>query len=397
MKKTLSLILLCIFSTGLFAQVRFIQTHDLSDYETVLETVKQQDKLLWVAVYEEKGDFQKMFFNNVFKDKELIAISRAFTNVAINVEAEMGLRYQEIFAFDDLPAFLIMNKDEFVLAKLDGYQKASDLRSVLNEAARKPYHYDSLLVKYQAHSLNQSEWIDLLELYALNFDFNRTSLLALEYLNAYPNDSLLQSPSIEILAAYGVDIETPYPALVLNNLSTIKQKVASFNLNAYQAQAMDYNLDLAIQNKDAAVFTRAMNSFLQPPYCPTDSAKVCQENFHRLYAYKSGNFSLYHKMIQAKADAMAPILAANYLFEEAYEITEDYNSEEAKKAAFLLAKKSDEKQTSFKARMLMTYSQYLLEDFTQARIDLNRAKELIANPEELESFQKLEKLIEKKE
>lgn len=397
MKKTLLFIVLSLIQLAADAQVRFIQTNDLSDYETVLETVKQQDKLLWVAIHEDQGDFRKMYFDGVFKDQALSRLSSVYTNVAINVDGEMGLRFQEIFAFDELPSFLVLNADEFVIAKIDGYQSAANLYSLLNEAAKAPYYYDSLLLAYQAHELSEAQWIDLLELYALNFDYNSTCLLALEYLNTKEADSLLMAPSIEILAAYGVDLETPYPDLVLEHIDTIKGAVKGFDLNAYQAQAMDYNLDLAIANKDSKLMKKAIDRFLKPPYCPADSLETCEENFQRVYAYNSSDFSLYQEMIRQKADGMAPTLSAEFLFDEAYEITENYNSKQAKEAAYQLSAYSNQKKASFKARMLMAYSKYLSEDYNQAKIDLSLAKELISNPKELESANKLEKLIEDKD
>lgn len=383
-------LLLTFYASG---QIRFIQTNSLQDYETVLKTVKQQEKLLCVAIHKDDGNFRQMFFNGVFKDPSLGKYNSIYTHVAVKDDGEMGLRMQEVFQFEDLPVFLVMNKNEFVLAKLEGTQTAGSLAEIFEANARQPYLYDSLLLGYQAHELNAQQWLKLLDLYALNFDFNSTSLLALEFLNGQSQDALLQKPAIAVLASYGVDLETPYPQLVLRNLESFKKQVPGFSHQAFLRQAMDYNLDLAIRNKDSKLLEKSLELFVKEPIVAKDSLASFKEAIIRSYAYESEDFSLYAAMIKERADALAPGLAANLLFDEAYEITEDHNEGTALEGAYQLAQYSEEKKSAFRARMLKAYIQYLLENETEALYDLKLAKELISNPTELDSANRLESLI----
>ncbi len=396
MKKTLFLAFSFLSSITLWGQVRFIQTNSIEDYETVLATVKQQDKLLWVAVHKDQGDFRKMYFDGVFKDPQLDRMQRAYTPIAVNIDGEMGERLSTIFAFDEFPSFLIMNKDEFVLSQVEGYQSSKQLSDVLNEIAKNPYRYDSLLMKYNDNTLSDTEWRELLELYALNFDFNNTALLALEYFNAKEKSNLLNKADLPLLCAYGLDLETPYPLFILDQQDQIETIYPAFELKEFQMQAMEYNLGLAINNQAPELFTQALELFLKPPFVKEDSLDFYREAYHSAYAEESGDFSLYADLVIKKADAMAPVLAADLLFDEAYAISEDYNVKSSLKGAYTLASYSDQKEASYRARMLMAYLQYLMEDREKAKADLQKARKMVSDPKELQNVNKLEELIDSK-
>ena len=261
------------------------------------------------------------------------------------------------------------------------------------EAAKAPFLYDTLVQAYQAKALNDQQWLKLLELYAMNFDFRNTTHLAQEYLNAKSENELLQLPAALILSQYGVSLETIYPTLILSNTSALRKSVPNFNLSDFLNTAIEYNLDLAIVSKDSLLCENICEKLVVPPLFPKDSLEVMRMNIRREFAWQSEQFALYTEAFIKKQDSKAPGLAASMLFDEAYDIVENFNSTSALNAALKMANRSDEKETSFRAKMLKAYIAYLQEDSEQAKLYLQDARSQVKSPQQLRNLEKLQELV----
>lgn len=391
--KNLYILLLSLLSIGASAQLRFLQADDFEDYELVLKSARQNHHLILMAVHDRSGDFRQMYDDGVFNDAGLNQAAKAYTTVAIDIHEPMGERFESIFSLNDLPAFYIMNEEEFVLDVLSGYQSAQDLRSAMAEAAKAPFLYDTLVQAYQAKALNDQQWLKLLELYAMNFDFRNTTHLAQEYLNGKSESELLQQPASLILSQYGVSLETIYPTLIISNTSALRKSVPKFDLSDFLNTAIEYNLDLAIVSKDSLLCESICEKLVVPPLFPKDSLEVMRMNIRREFAWQSEQFGLYSEAFIKKQDSKAPGMAASLLFDEAYDIVENFNSTSALNAALKLANRSDEKESSFRAKMLKAYIAYLQEDSEQAKVFLQDARSQVKSPQQLRNLEKLQELV----
>lgn len=391
--KKLFILLLSLSTFNALAQIRFLQVQDLNDYELVLKSARQSKNLLLVAVHDGGGDFRKMYLDNVFDDAALKQAAKPYTKVAINIADPMGERFAQIFAFKDFPGFYLMNDEEFVLDILEGYQSANQLREALNQASAQTYRYDSLLVKYNQQSLSTSEWIELLELYALNFDYLQTVRLAQEFLNAQNEADLLQAPFAAILSQYGVNLETPYPALIIANSKSLKKQLPDFELSDFLDLAIEYNLDRAIISEDSTMVEQIVKTLVISPLVAKDSLAAARLNIHREFAWQSEKFKLYADALIDYYAPQAPSVAANLLFDEAYDLVEEFNNSSALSAAQKIAAASDQKIPSFRARMLEAYIAYLQKDFDRADAHLQKARPLIKSPEQLRSLEKLQGML----
>lgn len=393
MKKYL-LLLLALFSFQLSAQLRLLQVDDFEDYEIALKTVRQNHHLIFAAVHDGSGTLLKMYNDGVFNDAQVLSAAKPYTALAIDASKPMGERFASLFKLAELPSFYIMNEQEFVLDVLSGYQSAADLSKALAKAAQAPFRYDSLLIGYQAHTLTDAEWIELLELYALNFDFRATTRLAQEYLNTKSEAELLHPPVATLLSQYGLNLETIYPTLVISRASVLESKLPDFDLQAFLYAAIDFNLDLAIVSEDSLLCETICETLVIPALASSaDSLEILKLNIRREFAWQSGHFGLYAQAFKKQADRKNPGMAATELFEEAYEIVENFNENSALKAAFQLAQASDDKENSFRARMLKAYIAYLQKDQSQAQSLLQAARAQIKNPEQLRSLEKLQGLV----
>lgn len=395
--KKLFILLFCLSTLGAMAQMRFLQVSDIDDYELVLKSARQSKSMLLVALHNGGGDFRKMYTDKVFDDPILQQSAKPYTLMAIDIQEPMGDRFSQVFAIEDFPAFYIMNDEEFVLDILEGYQSANDLRVALAKASKQPYRYDSLLVKYNGHSLSDTEWIEFLELYALNFDYQQTVRLAQEFLNSKNEADLLQKPYASILAQYGLNLETPYPQLIISNAQNLKSSVSDFKLDEYLDLAIEYNLDRAIVSKDSSMVQNISNNLVRSPLVDADSIVWARLNIHREFAWQSERFKVYADEFIASQNGVAPSVAADILFDEAYEIVENFNNSSALEAALKMAEASDKKIPSFRAKMLKAYIAYLQKDYTKADSLLQEARPQIKSPEQLRSLEKLQALIKEEQ
>lgn len=392
--KSLAIVLFTVLSFNLSAQIRFLQVNDLEDYELVLKTARQSNKMLLIAVHDGGGAFRQMYLDGIFDDAALESEMRPYTNMAIDKDDEMGERFQQLFAANEFPAFYIMNDQEFVMDVLQGYQTKAELKKALQKASSAPYRYDSLLVKYNDHSLSAVEWVELLDLYALNFDYGRTVVLAQEFLNAQEEADLLQKPFVGVLSQYGLNLETPYPLLIKSNAATIKASTPNFDLESYLQMAIEYNLDRAILGKDSLMLGRIEKELLVAPLVSADSAEFLKLTIYREFAWQTELFETYTNAFIEAMKPKAPSVAADILFQEAYEIVENFNSASSLKGAMAIAEASDQKQVSFRAKMLKAYVAYLQKDLPRANALLQEARPQIKTPEQLRSLEKLQGLIE---
>lgn len=387
-------LLFTVFSFAASAQMRLLQVDDFEDYEIALKTVQENHSLMLVAVHDGGGELRKMYNDGVFSDAGLISAAKAYTPIAIDIRESMGERFETLFSVRELPAFYLMNENEFVLEVLSGYQSAAQLKKALLETAKHPFRYDSLVTAYQAHNLSDAQWIELLELYALNFDFRATTRLAQEFLNAKSATELMQAPTATILSQYGLNLETIYPQLIIDQHQALKKIVPDFDFKSYLQTAINFNLDLAILSQDSLLCETICENLVISPLSSKDSLNDLRLNIRREFAWQSGRFALYADAFKAKMDRQAPSVAADLLFDEAYEIVENFEEASALQAAMALANRSDEKLSSFRARMLKAYIAYLQKENEKANQFLAEARSQVKSPEQLRNLEKLQKLVE---
>jgi len=392
--KSFFILLFTIAFIPLSAQLRLLQIDDFEDYEIALKSAQDNENLLLVCLHNGGTELRKMYQDGVFNDMGLLNAAKAYTSIAIDVNEPMGERFTKLFVPENLPMFYLMNKDEFVLEQLEGYQSAAQLSKAMQESALEPYRYDTLLLGYQAHALNDAEWIELLELYSYNFDFRATTRIAQQFLNRKSEAELLEKNTAIILSEYGLNLETIYPQFVINRAEQIQTIVPGFKLKDFLNTAIDFNLNLAISSGDSLLCESICESLVIAPVVKADSLREKRLTIRKIFAYESGRFQLYAEDFMKMMDRQAPSVASNLLYDEAYQLVEKFNEASALSAAMLLATKSTQKQASFRAHMLQAYIAYLQKDNSSAKGFLLEARKQIKNPEQLRNLDKLQALVD---
>lgn len=395
MRIALSVLFSLALSFNSWSQIRFIKVKEFQDYQSVLTVAQQNNSLLLMAIHSEEGNFKKMFFNGVFEDQNLQNATRDLVVLAISTDDEMGQRFQEVFSLTTTPAFVVMNDEELFLDVLNqGYVNAADLSKFINQAKAKKGRYALLTQAYQEHRLDDATWFELIDIYGLNFSFEETTRLALEYLNAKPSAELLQGKPLSILTQYGVDLETPYPQLVINNVTDIQRQQTDFDLEVFSRVAYNYNLNLAIANQDSILLEKISEQLI--PRIPDASEDSLRLNLHLNYAQLTNRYASLLEFLGKRGRVFPASELADLLYEEAYALVEDSEEMEILSGAHLLAEESIRIEANFKNQMLSAYTLYLMQKYPEAEEKLRQAVRFADTAERLRSATKLQNLIEEK-
>ncbi len=387
----LSVFLLSLSSV--FSQeIRFYEVNDLDQYQQVLEKALEQDQMLFVVIYEEDGALENMIRQGIFKNDSLAAAYDSTIPLAVEITSEMGARLAETFGVQSLPAFYYLTSQELLVLAKSGPQSANELTAALNDARQKAQRYANLQEKFAANTLSEPEWQELVTIHGLNNSFTETMHLAYQYL-ATLNEQELMNPQVQpILLEYGLDLETKYPAVIIKNKSRI-------DTNAYRnfyESTYSYNFDRAILNEDTALLDKMVTVLIgATPDANADKARLKFET-QKVFAAETRLFNIWKKAAVIKSnEEKNDSLKAEFLFEEAFEIADNFNTPEAQQAARLLSAEAGAVNPSFRYKMLEAYMAYLLKDFTQASALVDSATALTTAENSLRKASHLKKMIEK--
>ena len=393
MKKLL--ILLLSFSAFVStAQVRFYDVKTLSNYQQVLEKSIKEDKIMFIAFYRNGDAFYQMQKDNIFSDARLDSIyTQNAINLAVSITSEMGSRIAESIGVDSFPTFYYFDKNETLLLVKEGYQTKTDLAESFYKVQKINAAYEDLKDKYSASTLSDKEWKMLIEIYALNNDFIETKALALEYFNSRDKSALLVPANAELLEKYAVDLETEYPKTIIAN----KQKLGTgFDFEAFYAGAYDFNFDLASANDDTVLLQKIVTELL--PNRPKDEANTQELAFEtqKVFASETRNFGVWQRAASKLSKTMADdSTKAEFLFGEAFEIADNFNSENAQRATRNLAEEAYNIKADFRYKMLEGYTAYLMNDYDAAKKLVALAESQTDNANNKRKASSLLKMIEK--
>lgn len=394
------LLLLFILSLSLLAKaqdnkVRFYDVRTLDDYQKVLLQTIQDNKMMFIVFYQDGDAFYKMQKDNIFANAELASAYAKTNPMAISITSEMGSRLAESIGVDSFPTFYYFNNEEVLLVVKEGYQTVSNLIESLKKAQTVNTNYENLTEKYSNGTLTQAEWRALLETYALNNDFIQTQSLALEFFNSQPKVELLKPENAELLVKYGIDLESSYPQFIIKNKVNLP---GSFDYNAFYTSTYDYNFDRAEVNLDTVLLEQIVTELI--PNRPKDNADTKELVFEtkKVFASETKLFNVWESAaINRSATLENDSIKAEFIFEEAFEIADNFNTNDALKAARNLSKRSYSLREDYRYKMLEGYMAYLMKDYAEAMELVKLAETKTDNANNIRKAQNLQRMITKEQ
>ncbi|AEV31363.1 hypothetical protein Oweho_0342 [Owenweeksia hongkongensis DSM 17368] len=392
------LLLLFIFTFSLFAKaqdvkVRFYDVRTLDDYQKVLLQTIQDEKMMFIVFYQDGDAFYQMQKDNIYANAELAAAYAKTNPMAVSITSEMGSRLAESIGVDSFPSFYYFNNEEVLLVVKEGYQSVSNLIEALKKAQSINTNYSKLTDKYGDGTLTQAEWRTLLETYALNNDFIQTQSLALEFFNSQSKAELLKPENAELLVKYGIDLESAYPELIIKNKASLP---SSFDYKAFYSSTYDYNFDRAEVNKDTVLLEKIVSVLI--PNRPKDEADTKELVFEtrKVFSSETRLFNVWEKAAIERAASLGDdSTKAEFIFEEAFEIADNFNTEDAQETARKLAKESYTLREDYRYKMLEGYMAYLMKDYAEALELVKLAETKTDNANNIRKANSLQKMITK--
>ena len=365
------------------------------EYAQALEEAKRNDQMIFVALFDNGESSKQVKVQNAFSSPSFSSFFNGYVPLEFNANSNIGKRWLQAFAVEELPSFFVLNKNEVILESIDGYQDVNALEKLLSENVENKNLYQTLNTKYGTGELSPSEWTKLLYIHSLNFDFNQTRVLALEYLNTLNDFTLLDPKVIPVLTRYGIDLETRYPKLILDKQKEIKTKWNDFDVDQWFQTAYSYNLDRALFNKDSTLIKKIANPLILKSE-ETDKAALTLTTY-QLFVEETQQFSL---LLEAVMDYTSEITdsakRARFIFDQAFEIADKNEDPKAFKVSRELAKQASIYGTDFRFKMLESYTAYELGDMEDAEKLANEAKSIAVSVRSKDKADNLIRLIRSK-
>ena len=393
-KPFLLTLLFSVSFTFLLAQPRaFTSIKSFEEYTGILEDAKRNDQMLLVSLIDDnttEGRQAKIQNEtaNFWKDLE------GFKLIQIEIKSEIGAQWIQVFSVDELPAYFFMNKDEIVLEVAPGFKSVSSIIELSKKNLARKNLYQTLNTKYGKSTLSIEDWVELIRIHQLNFAFNQTYKLALEFLNGLEKGELVREDVIPVLTKYGVSLETRYPLFILNNNKILSYTLQSFNYSDWFEKAYNYNLDRAIFNTDTSLLNKIINPLIE---LSDESGKPYLIFATRqLYVEKTKDFKvMYQAVMDWTLEIEDSAARSRFIFDEAFKIADKNEDLAAYKVAAQLAGEAGKLQPEFRYKMLEAYSTYKLKDYKNARSLVNDAQNLSSNKKNQVKAQNLLRMIDR--
>lgn len=374
-------------------ELRFAEAEDFEDYQTILERARDKDQMLLVVLHRGGGALRDMYNQGVFKQRQVAALDQQYFPVAIDLREPMGENFASVFPPEEVPEFYFLNEDEFLIERAGGFLAADTLVTLAENALSQRHRYDSLLVKYQKLNLSQAEWLELIRLHGLNFNYTETASLAWGFLNGLNDQSLLSAQILPLTVRYGLDLETRYPLFVIEHRKTIEQKLKSFDFNEFFAQTYSYNLDLAIVNQDSVLLEKIIEQLL--PHQPAANQKQLTVKTYVEYAKETEDFEKATDGLIRFSEKSTSDSLEEDLFDLAFYIADNYNDSASISSANRLAERASEVKKGYANLMLTAYTHYLLENYDEALKFTSEANRSTSDKDQIVKASRLAGMIRK--
>lgn len=372
-------------------ELGFQKIKTFEEYFAILARSNQDDKMVLISLVDDNFEEGLKTSQQNQSDSLLIEL-KDFSKIEFDVKSAIGAQWIQTFPVEKLPTYFFLTKDEILLLEIEGFKEIKDLIIGAKEVQEKKILYPTLNAKYAKGSLTIDEWLELIRIHRLNFNFNQSMRICIEFLNGLSKSELLDPKTSPILETFGISLETKYPKFILDNAEKLISN-PTFNYSVWFEQSYSYNLERAIFNSDSAYLEKVINPLIEKS---RDEDKISLiYSTRQLYIKETGQIELSYKAVVDWTDDMNDsIVRSRYIFDEAFKLA-DLNSDSATyKTAQRLAKKATSLHEDFRYLMLESYCEYKLKSYKNAKILASRAKAISKSVKDEEKATSLLRMIE---
>ncbi len=391
MTKPLFLVFFLFLNLSQAQDLGFQKIKTFEEYLAILENSQRNDKMVLISLVDNNLEAGKMT-SQLNNSDSLLSNLKHFNKIEFDVKSAIGAQWIQTFPVDSLPTYFFLTKDEILLYEIQGFSNPKKIKSIALEARTKKILYSTLNAKYAKGSLSLNEWLELIRIHRLNFNFSQSMRLCIEFLNDLENKELLSPKVAPILQTFGISLETKFPKFILEN----NQKLATnqkFDYQKWFDHAYSYNLDRAIFNSDSIYLEKVINPLISKS---KDEDKISLiYSTRQLYIEKTGQVELsYRAVLDWTEDMNDSVVRSRYLFDEAFKLADLNADSTTYKTAQRLAKSASSFHEDFRYLMLESYCEYKLKSFTNAKLLATKAKGISQSRKDEEKADSLLRMIE---
>lgn len=391
MYKPLLLFFILSFGFSHAQETGFLPIQKFEEYLPILESARRNDKMLLVQLIDDSNEAGKRS-KTQNRGSELKNGIKGFECLELDVKSAIGKQWMETFPAEELPAIYFLNKDEVILEIVTGFSDSKSIIELSNKNLSRKNLYNTLNTKYGNRSLTVEEWVELIRIHQLNFEFNQTFILAMEFFRGLKEEELLQEKVIPVLDAYGVDLETKYPKIVLENHQTMSDKSEDFIYGLWFERAYSYNLNRAAFSKDTTVLNLIVSPLIELSDEPQKSSLIFATR--QLFVEETKMFSvMYQGVLDWTKEIEDSATRSRFIFDEAFKLADKNQEDEAFEVAAKLAHVANVLQPEFRYKMLEAYSYYKLKNYEKAEALVIESQDLTLNSDSQSKAKNLLKMI----
>lgn len=371
----------------------FVHIDSFDDYVLQLEMAKQNDRMIVVSIIDDNTDEGRQAKSHN-QSASLAELASDFQMIEIDIKSALGAQWVQTFPVNVLPTVFFLNKEEVLLDLETGVLNSKRLFNLIKGQAIMKNLYQSLNTKYGQNTLSTDEWIELIRIHGLNFEFYQTSKLALEFLHSLDDEKLREARVLPVLYEYGISLETKYPDFILTN-KLLSPDTAYYDYQSWFNRAYGYNLDRAIFNKD----TNYLQLVIDPLIEHSQEADIDFLIFEtrQLYVSKTSNYQvMYRATIDWTSGIKDSSQRSRFIFDEAFKLADKNEDTLAYATAQKLAWRAGEFSSEFRFKMLEAYCAYKLEDYDACILKANEAKSLTKTAKNLSNANNLIRMAKDK-
>ena len=377
-------LMLSTFS-ALANSIEFTEIETEKDWIAVFERARTENKLLFIDAYTDWCGPCKQLDKEVYTNDDVISYyEENFINVKYNAESEFGFQLARQMGVQGYPSLFFVTAEKEIFQKITGFLPAPALLAYGEQTLESFEVLPGLLEKYESLLITEEETMQLIGILE-RVDEEQAQTVARKHISQFITDDYKDIEVLWLLSRFENQINgEPYKYIVSHKDSMISWHGLE-EYHDYMKAVYNDNLQLSIKygNEELlnSLVTEVLKEFLQPYDIP-QAAYVTK----KLYYGERKEYSAFILEVNTYLNNQVSHKSKEqFLLETSVDILDTMEGDTMYQfAAELLAQAVGINEKNFPANALLGYANGLMGNFKVAIDQLENAKTLTTDAEELE-------------
>jgi hypothetical protein len=259
----LALISFLAINDATASRIKFIEISNLDQWEKFLFLAQENNLGILVELCDENLPACDQMHRTTFRDRNLARyINENFLSFIIDGRSEFGNQFMATFPVTAYPTYLFGSADEVFFEKIEGVVDAELFAKIAAESLEQKKGYPALVDKYLDNQLSREEWLQLLGITELNKGAMESQVLSREFMLTLDDSDLRDTTLWPFINKFCLALDNAIFRTILNDRSVVSHKIASFNFEDYFMNVFNFNLTLAIFERDSFMMERVIKLIL---------------------------------------------------------------------------------------------------------------------------------------